>query len=148
MSGSVNKVILVGNLGADPRMARGRDGKPIASFSVATSESWRDQAGNRREVTEWHTVVVFVEALAEFAGKFLRKGSKVYVEGHQKTREYDSNGTRKRVTEVVLNGFQCRLEKLDRAEGRDVPDDPAAYGTARDTTSHDATSDDLDEIPL
>lgn len=147
MSGTVNKVILISYLGADPRVARTAAGKPVVSFSVATSESWRDAAGTRHEATDWHGVVVFSEPLADFAAKYLRKGSKVYVEGKQKTREYEDRGVKKRITEVVLTGFNCRLDSLDKAEGRPAPpDDPDAYGTPRPASS--ATADDFDEIPL
>ena len=115
MAGSVNKVILVGNLGADPEIRRTQDGRPIANFSVATSESWRDKAtGERRERTEWHRVVVFNEGLCKVIESYLRKGSKVYLEGALQTRKWqDQSGVDKYTTEVVLQGFNSTLTMLD-----------------------------------
>jgi len=120
MAGSVNKVILVGNLGADPEIRRTQDGRPIANFSVATSENWRDKnTGERRERTEWHRVVVFNEGLCKVIENYLRKGSKVYLEGALQTRKWqDQSGVDKYTTEVVLQGFNSTLTMLDsRAEG-------------------------------
>ena len=120
MAGSVNKVILVGNLGADPEIRRTQDGRPIANFSVATSESWRDKnTGERRERTEWHRVVVFNEGLCKVIENYLRKGSKVYLEGALQTRKWqDQSGVDKYTTEVVLQGFNSTLTMLDsRADG-------------------------------
>ncbi|EFO29783.1 single-stranded DNA-binding protein [Roseibium sp. TrichSKD4] len=120
MAGSVNKVILVGNLGADPEIRRTQDGRPIANLSVATSESWRDRnSGERRERTEWHRVVIFSEGLCKVAEQFLRKGSKVYLEGQLQTRKWqDQNGQDRYSTEVVLQGFNSNLTMLDgRGEG-------------------------------
>ncbi|MDJ0929593.1 single-stranded DNA-binding protein [Breoghania sp.] len=120
MAGSVNKVILVGNLGADPDIRRTQDGRPIANLSVATSENWRDRnTGERRERTEWHRVVIFNEGLCKIAGQYLKKGSKVYLEGQLQTRKWqDQNGQDKYTTEVVLQGFNSALTMLDgRGEG-------------------------------
>ena len=120
MAGSVNKVILVGNLGADPDIRRTQDGRPIANLSVATSESWRDRnSGERRERTEWHRVVIFNEGLCKIAEQYLRKGSKIYLEGQLQTRKWqDQNGQDKYTTEVVLQGFNSSLTMLDgRGEG-------------------------------
>ena len=119
MAGSVNKVILVGNLGKDPEIRRMQDGRPIANLSVATSESWRDKAtGERREKTEWHRVVIFNENLAKIAEQYLKKGSKVYLEGSLQTRKWqDQQGQDKYTTEVVLQGFNATLTMLDRAGG-------------------------------
>ena len=120
MAGSVNKVILVGNLGADPEIRRTQDGRPIANFSVATSENWRDKStGERRERTEWHRVVVFNEGLCKVIESYLRKGSKVYLEGALQTRKWqDQSGVDKYTTEVVLQGFNSTLTMLDsRADG-------------------------------
>ena len=120
MAGSVNKVILVGNLGADPEMRRTQDGKPIANFSVATSETWRDRnSGERREKTEWHRVVCFNEGLCKVIEQYVKKGSKVYLEGQLQTRKWqDQNGQDKYTTEVVLQGFNSNLTMLDsRNEG-------------------------------
>ncbi|SDR04298.1 single-stranded DNA-binding protein [Pseudovibrio sp. Tun.PSC04-5.I4] len=120
MAGSVNKVILVGNLGADPEVRRTQDGKAIVNLRIATSESWRDRnSGERRERTEWHRVVVFNEGLAKVAEQYLRKGSKVYIEGQIQTRKWQDQGGQERYsTEIVLQGFNSTLTMLDgRGEG-------------------------------
>ena len=119
MAGSVNKVILVGNLGADPDMPRTQDGRPIANLSVATSESWRDKnTGERKEKTEWHRVVIFNEGLCRIAEQYLKKGSKVYIEGALQTRKWqDKDGKDKYSTEVVLQGFNSVLTMLDGRSG-------------------------------
>jgi single-strand DNA-binding protein len=120
MAGSVNKVILVGNLGRDPEVRRMTSGEPIVNLSVATSESWRDKnSGERKEKTEWHRVVIFNENLAKVAEQYLRKGSKVYLEGQLATRKWtDKDGQEKYSTEVVLNRFRGELVMLDaRGEG-------------------------------
>src|ERR1041385_1048026 len=119
MAGSVNKVILVGNLGKDPEVRRMQDGRPVVNMSVATSESWRDKAtGERKEKTEWHRVVIFNEGLAKVAEQYLKKGSKVYLEGQLQTRKWtDQQGVEKYSTEVVLQGFNSALTMLDRAGG-------------------------------
>ena len=115
MAGSVNKVILVGNLGADPEIRHTQDGRPIANLRVATSESWRDRnTGERRERTEWHRVVIFSEGLCKIAEQYLRKGSKVYLEGQLQTRKWeDQSGNERYTTEVVLQGFNSALTMLD-----------------------------------
>src|SRR5262245_48298822 len=119
MAGSVNKVILIGNLGADPEIRRTQDGRPVANLRVATSESWRDKAtGERKEKTEWHRVVIFNENLCRIAEQYLKKGSKVYLEGQLQTRKWqDQSGQDKYTTEVVLN-FNSTLTMLDRAGDR------------------------------
>jgi len=119
MAGSVNKVILVGNLGKDPEIRRTQDGRAIANLSVATSESWRDKAtGERKEKTEWHRVVIFNEGLAKVAEQYLKKGAKVYVEGQLQTRKWtDQAGVEKYSTEVVLQGFNSNLAMLDGRGG-------------------------------
>jgi len=119
MAGSVNKVILVGNLGADPEIRRTQDGRPIANLRVATSETWRDKAtGERKERTEWHRVVIFSEGLAKVAEQYLKKGAKVYIEGQLQTRKWqDQQGQDRYSTEVVLQGFSAQLTMLDRAGG-------------------------------
>lgn len=120
MAGSVNKVILVGNLGADPEIRRTQDGRPIANLRIATSETWRDRnSGERKERTEWHRVVIFSEGLCKVAENYLRKGSKVYVEGQLQTRKWqDQSGQDRYSTEVVLQGFNATLTMLDgRGEG-------------------------------
>src|SRR4029079_181555 len=117
--GSVNKVILVGNLGKDPEVRRTQDGRPVVSLSVATSENWRDKnTGERKEKTEWHRVVIFSEGLAKVAEQYLKKGSKVYLEGQLQTRKYtDKDGVEKYSTEVVLQGFNSALTMLDARGG-------------------------------
>jgi single-strand DNA-binding protein len=119
MAGSVNKVILVGNLGKDPEVRRMTSGEPVVNLSVATSESWRDKAsGERKEKTEWHRVVIFNKNLAEVAEKYLRKGAKVYVEGQLQTRKWtDKDGQEKYSTEVVLQNFRGELTMLDSRNG-------------------------------
>jgi single-strand DNA-binding protein len=115
MAGSVNKVILIGNLGADPEVRHTQDGRPIVNLRVATSDSWRDKAtGERREKTEWHRVVIFNEGLARIAEQYLKKGSKVYLEGALQTRKWeDQSGQERYTTEVVLQGFNSQLTMLD-----------------------------------
>jgi single-strand DNA-binding protein len=117
MAGSVNKVILIGNLGADPEIRRTQDGRPIANLRIATSDTWRDKAtGERRERTEWHRVVIFNEGLCRVAEQYLKKGSKVYIEGQLQTRKWqDQSGQDRYSTEVVLQGFNSQLTMLDRA---------------------------------
>ena len=119
MAGSVNKVILVGNLGRDPELRSTQDGMRIANLNLATSESWRDRAsGERKERTEWHRVVIFNDRLAEIAEKYLRKGSKVYVEGQLQTRKWtDQQGQERYTTEIVLTRFKGELTMLDGAGG-------------------------------
>jgi single-strand DNA-binding protein len=119
MAGSVNKVILVGNLGKDPEIRRTQDGRPIANLSVATSETWRDKAtGERKEKTEWHRVVIFNEGLCKVAEQYLKKGAKVYLEGQLQTRKWtDQSGVEKYSTEVVLQGFNSNLTMLDGNRG-------------------------------
>ena len=120
MAGSVNKVILIGNLGKDPEVRRLNNGDPVVNLSVATSESWRDkQSGERKEKTEWHRVVIFNENLAKVAEQYLRKGSKVYLEGQLQTRKWtDQAGVEKYSTEVVLQKFRGELTMLDgKGEG-------------------------------
>ncbi len=120
MAGSVNKVILIGNLGKDPEVRRMTSGDPVVNLSVATSESWKDKAsGERKEKTEWHRVVIWNEHLAKVAEQYLRKGSKVYLEGQLQTRKWtDKEGVEKYSTEVVLQRFRGELVMLDtRGEG-------------------------------
>lgn len=119
MAGSVNKVILVGNVGKDPEIRRTQDGRPIANISLATSETWRDKTtGERKEKTEWHRVVVFSEPLCKVVEQYVRKGAKLYVEGQLQTRKWtDQSGVEKYSTEVVLQGFNGTLTMLDGRAG-------------------------------
>src|SRR5215468_3985039 len=159
MAGSVNKVILVGNLGKDPEIRRTQDGRPIANLSVATSESWRDKAtGERKEKTEWHRVVIFNEGLCKIAEQYLKKGAKVYLEGQLQTRKWtDQSGTEKYTTEVVLQGFNSNLTMLDSRGGGggfadDAPGDFGASGPApapRRAVAAGARNNDMDDdIPF
>jgi single-strand DNA-binding protein len=129
MAGSVNKVILVGNLGRDPEIRSTQDGMRIANLAVATSESWRDRvSGERKERTEWHRVVIFNERLAEIAEKYLKKGAKVYIEGALQTRKWtDNSGQERYTTEVVLQRFRGELTMLD-ARGAGGPPIEGGYG--------------------
>jgi single-strand DNA-binding protein len=111
---SVNKVTLVGNLGRDPEIRTTQDGKKIANLSIATSESWKDKnSGDRKEKTEWHRVVIFNDRLSEVAEKYLKKGSKVYLEGSLQTRKWEKDGHDQYTTEVVLQQFRGELVMLD-----------------------------------
>ena len=134
MAGSVNKVILVGNLGRDPEVRHSQAGAKIVNFSLATSESWKDKnTGERREKTEWHRVVIFSEGLAGIAENYLHKGSKVYIEGSLQTREYEKDGIKRYSTEVVLQGFNSTLTMLDTRQGGNGDYAPAgepAYAAA------------------
>ena len=119
MAGSVNKVILIGNLGADPEVRSFQNGGKVCSIRIATSESWKDRtSGERKERTEWHSVSIFSEGLVSVAERYLRKGSKVYIEGQLRTRKWqDQQGQDRYTTEVVLQGFDAKLVMLDGREG-------------------------------
>ena len=152
MAGSVNKVILIGNLGADPEVRHTQDGRPIVNLRVATSDSWRDKnTGERREKTEWHRVVIFSEGLAKIAEQYLKKGSKVYLEGALQTRKWeDKSGQERYTTEVVANDMQM----LDSRGGGTAAFDaqqPAAEKPPRSASSPPASTppDDFDDdIPF
>jgi single-strand DNA-binding protein len=153
MAGSVNKVILIGNLGRDPEVRRLTSGDPVVNLSIATSESWRDKAsGERKEKTEWHRVVIFNENLAKVAEQYLKKGSKVYIEGQLQTRKYtDKDGAEKYSTEIVLQKYRGELTMLDgRSEGGgggERSERPAMAGASEGGRSFQR--DDLDdEIPF
>ena len=136
MAGSINKVILVGNLGADPEIKRMSNGDQLVNLSVATSETWRDKnSGERREKTEWHRVVIFNENLGRVAEQYLKKGMKVYLEGQLQTRSWDDqqSGQKRYSTEVVLQRYRGELQMLDRGEGgggggRAERDDRGSFG--------------------
>jgi single-strand DNA-binding protein len=164
MAGSINKVILVGNLGRDPEIRSTNDGTRIANLALATSESWRDRnSGERKERTEWHRVVIFNERLVEVAEKYLRKGSKIYVEGALQTRKWTDNQNQERYsTEVVLQRFRGELTMLDGARtggaaegGADYDDyagagdSPSRGGAASPARNRAPAGGDLDdEIPF
>src|SRR5579862_7355562 len=152
MAGSVNKVILVGNLGRDPEIRSTQDGLRIANLSVATSESWKDKSsGERKEKTEWNRVVIFSEGLVKVAKSYLSKGSKVYLEGTLQTRKWtDKDGQDKYSTEVVLQNFRGELTMLD-SKGEGGGGGRGAYsggGAAESPASFDRGSDMDDEIPF
>jgi single-strand DNA-binding protein len=130
MAGSVNKVILVGNLGRDPEIRSLQDGTKLANLSVATSETWRDRdSGERRERTEWHRVVIFNDRLADVAEKYLRKGSKVYLEGQLQTRKWTGqDGQDRYTTEVVLQRYRGELTMLDSRSGGEAGGGGGSYG--------------------
>ena len=131
MAGSVNKVILVGNLGKDPEARTMGSGGEVVNLSVATSENWKDKEGNRQERTEWHRVVIFNENLGRVAKQYLRKGSKVYLEGELQTRKWqDNSGQDKYSTEGVIQRFRGELVLLDRREGGGFGDDMDSMGSS------------------
>src|SRR5712691_5937351 len=162
MAGSVNKVILVGNLGKDPEVRRLNSGAAVVNLRLATSESWRDKAsGEKQERTEWHNVVIYNENLGKIAEQYLKKGSKVYVEGQLQTRKWqDQQGQDRYSTEVVLQGFSSQLTMLDRAGGGGGSaggdfgsDDSGSFGSrspARQpaTAGAGARDDMSDEVPF
>ena len=151
MAGSLNKVMLIGNLGADPDMRQTQDGKRMALLSLATSESWKDKStGEKKEKTDWHRIVIFNEGLAGIVESYLKKGSKIFVEGQLRTRKYtDANGVEKFTTEVVLSGFNGNLTMLDNRGGETDSNISSESGMNQDIQS--STPDDLDiddEIPF
>mgnify|MGYP001370867399 FL=1 len=155
MAGSVNKVILVGNLGRDPEVRQMQDGNPVVNLSIATSESWRDKSsGERRERTEWHRVVIFNERLAEVAQKYLNKGARIYIEGQLQTRKWtDQSGVEKYSTEVILNRFRGDLQMLDRlgdSDGNSISDGSSSGNDSSQIQgSNSSIGSDLDdEIPF
>ena len=154
MVGSVNKVVLVGNLGREPEIRHTNNGKKVASFSIATSDIWKDVNGERQEKTEWHRIVVFNSSTADFVEKFLKKGSKVYVEGSLQTRKWtDNSGQDRYTTEIVVGNFKGEIILLDpRGEGNDSSFAGAAdsgWDTASSGNAGDAVPADFnDEIPF
>ena len=154
MAGSVNKVILVGNLGQDPEVRTMQSGDRVANFSLATSESWNDKAsGERKEKTEWHRVVVFNQGLVKVIENYVKKGSKLYIEGQLETRSWEQDGQKKYTTEVVLRPFRGELTMLDSRGGAGGFQDggPPPFQSAEPQASNDAAPamDDMeDEIPF
>ncbi len=156
MAGSVNKVILIGNLGADPEVRHTQDGRAICNMRVATTESWRDkQSGERREKTEWHSVVVFSEPLAKIAQQYLKKGSKVYIEGQLQTRKWqDNTGNDRYTTEIVLQNYAGQLTMLDGRnassgfnDGGSSDYDAGSGGSGRDNGNFRAAKPRVSEAP-
>lgn len=150
MSGSVNKVILVGNLGNEPEVRTMPNGGKVVNLSVATSERWRDKnSGDQKEKTEWHRVVIFSEGLAKIAEQYLKKGSKVYLEGQLQTRKWtDQSGAEKYSTEIVLQGFNAALQLLDSREGSSEPRQSQSRSTASASAQAPSWQDDGSEIPF
>jgi single-strand DNA-binding protein len=161
MASSVNKVILVGNLGSDPEVRQMQDGKEVANFSLATSESWKDKnSGERKEKTEWHRVVIFSPALVGIAKQYLRKGSKIFLEGSLQTRKWvDNSGTEKYTTEIVIQGYNGGFTMLDSAGGgagrsfapdnnMPAPVNDAAPAKPANKANEQAMDDFEDEIPF
>lgn len=148
MSASVNKVILVGNLGRDPEVRHSQEGTKIVQLSIATSEVWKDRnSGERRDRTEWHRVVIFNDRLADVAERYLHKGSKVYIEGQLQTRKWtDAEGQEKYTTEVVLGRFRGELAMLDARNGESEHAAPAGGSATRNEGS--SSSDLDDDIPF
>jgi single-strand DNA-binding protein len=147
MAGSVNKVILIGNLGRDPEIRRTQDGRPIANLRIATTDSWRDKvSGERRERTEWHTVVIFNEPLCRIVEQYLKKGAKVYVEGQLQTRKWQGqDGQDRYSTEVVLQGFNAVLTMLDSrgsgaGAGAPLPESDQGYAGSGALPSNGSTA--------
>ena len=153
MAGSINKVILVGNLGADPRVTNTQAGSKIVNFNLATSDRWRDKAsGEMKERTEWHRVVIFNPQLADMAERYLRKGSKVYLEGQLQTRRWEDNsGQEKYTTEVVLQNYAGTIVMLDAKNdgGATAGEDPFGASAGWDASASAPASADLDDdIPF
>jgi single-strand DNA-binding protein len=156
MSASVNKVILVGRVGKDPEVRRMQSGDAVVSFSLATSESWRDKTtGERKDKTEWHDIVIFNEAIAKVAEAYVRKGSQIYIEGALQTREWEQDGQKRRRTEIVLQKYRGELTLLDSKrdgdadrvpEGQKQPASGNGYGAAsggRASAAKPALDDDI-----
>ena len=156
MAGSVNKVIILGNLGRDPEVRSFQNGGKVCNLRIATSETWKDRnTGERRERTEWHSVAIFSDGLVRIAEQYLRKGSKVYIEGKLQTRKWqDQSGADRYTTEIVLNGYDAKLVLLDKREGGDNGgggyDQGGGYGGSYDDGGRGSgPSRDLDdEIPF
>lgn len=154
MAGSVNKVILIGNLGRDPEVRSFQNGGKVCNLRIATSETWKDRnTGERREKTEWHSVAIFQEGLVRIAEQYLKKGSKVYIEGQLQTRKWqDQSGADRYTTEVVLQGFGGTLTMLDKREGggggSGGGDDRGSSGGGYDRGPGDGSRDLDDEIPF
>ena len=154
MAGSINKVILLGRLGADPEIRMSQDGKKIAKFSLATSESWKDkQSGEKKEKTEWHKIIIFSSGLADITEKYLKKGSLIYIEGQISTRKYtDQSGIEKYITEIVLQGYNCQLTMIDnRLENSENLSSPSIENTLDKKENADDSLQGIDiddEVPF
>lgn len=145
MAGSVNKVILLGNVGRDPEIRATQDGREIATLAIATSDTWKDKhSGERKEKTEWHRVVVFNDGLVNVIKNYIKKGAKLYIEGALQTRKWtDKDGVERYSTEIVLQGFNSTLTMLDRAGGdssSSAPQDDYGYGGESSSPSKGSSS--------
>jgi len=147
MSGSVNKTILVGNVGNDPEFSTMQSGDRVCNLNVATSESWKDKSGERKSKTEWHKVVIFNQHLVDVCENYVKKGSKIYIEGQLQTRNWEDNhGVKKYTTEIVLTKFKGELTLLD---SKDKSEQSHATGSGHAMTSvHPVAGDIEDEIPF
>lgn len=150
MAGSMNKVMLIGNLGKDPDVKHSQDGNKIVTFNIATSETWKDKSGEKKDRTEWHRVVIFSPGLADVAEKYIKKGSKVYIEGQLRTRKWqDAAGLDKYSTEVVLSGFNAYMIMLDKTSGDFEAGDSSEAGADAGWDNTATASSNLDdEIPF
>lgn len=151
MAGSVNKVILIGNLGADPEVRKFQNGGSVCNIRIATSENWKDKnTGEKREKTEWHTVAIFSEGLVRIAEQYLRKGSKVYIEGQLETRKWqDKDGADRYSTEVVLRNFNSSMVMLDGRGGSERSNERAGGGMSDQSSSSGGQKYELDDdIPF
>jgi single-strand DNA-binding protein len=151
MASSLNKVTLIGNVGKDPEIRSTSDGREIASFSVATSESWKDKAsGERRERTEWHKIVVFSEALVNLVKNYVKRGTKLYLEGSLQTRKWvDNTGQEKYTTEIILQNYSANITLLDSRSGNESGDNFALPGNASSSNIKEFAHSELDdEIPF
>jgi single-strand DNA-binding protein len=150
MSGSINKVILVGNVGKDPEVRSTQDGREIASFTLATSEAWKDKVtGEKKDKTEWHRITVFSEGLVKVVKNYIKKGSKLYVEGSLQTRKWiDNAGVEKYSTDIVLQGFNGTITMLDSKAGSGGTDNFSRDNSASQGSESNYVSDIDDEIPF
>jgi single-strand DNA-binding protein len=148
MAGSINKVILLGRLGADPEIRVSQDGNKIARFSVATSESWKDKNTNeKKDRTEWHKIVIFSPGLSEIAEKYLKKGSLIYIEGQLRNRKYtDQSGMEKNISEIVLQGYNTTLTMVDNRNNSDINE--LSSPSLDNTTSEKNVASDFDSIDV
>ena len=155
MAGSINKVILLGRLGADPEIRVSQEGNKIARFSVATSETWKDKSTNeKKDRTEWHKIVIFSPGLSEIAEKYLKKGSLIYIEGQLRNRKYtDQSGMEKNISEIVLQGYNTTLTMVDNRNNSDINNELSSPSLDNSSTEKNVTSDfdsiDVeDEVPF
>lgn len=147
---TINKAILVGRLGKDPELRALQSGAQVCSFTLATSETWKDKQGQKQEKTEWHNIVVFNESLAKLASQYLKKGSRVYIEGQIRTRKYEKDGVDRYTTEIVLGSFDAVLRFLDPAKSEGEGDAPAPRAAAAKPKAKAQVFDDMadDEVPF